>query len=121
MSPLTTTMTSHGSATPESDDVRDMPLIGKIGFAAIFTIGVFSNLNAFPHPTWMWIGGLGGCPFAPNASGNVPIEDLAHALGAMGVDTGVSVESLVAAADIACGAVGREVASHVGIVGPRFA
>jgi hydroxymethylglutaryl-CoA lyase len=67
------------------------------------------------------VGGLGGCPFAPNASGNVPIEDLAHALSAMGVDTGVSVELLVAAAETACNAVGREVASHVGVAGPRFA
>jgi hydroxymethylglutaryl-CoA lyase len=67
------------------------------------------------------VGGLGGCPFAPNASGNVPIEDLAHALGAMGVATGASVELLVAAAETACGAVGREVGSHVGVAGPRFA
>ena len=67
------------------------------------------------------VGGLGGCPFAPNASGNVPIEDLTHALSAMGVVTGVSVELLVAAAETACGAVGREVASHVGVAGPRFA
>ena len=66
------------------------------------------------------VGGLGGCPFAPNASGNVPIEDLAHALGAMGVATGVSVELLVSAATIACHAVGRDVASHVGVAGPRF-
>ena len=67
------------------------------------------------------VGGLGGCPFAPNASGNVPIEDLAHALAAMGVATGVSVELLVVAAETACGAVGRDVASHVGVAGPRFA
>ena len=67
------------------------------------------------------VGGLGGCPFAPNASGNVPIEDLAHALAAMGVATGVSVELLVVAAETACGAVGCDVASHVGVAGPRFA
>ena len=66
------------------------------------------------------VGGLGGCPFAPNASGNVPIEDLAHALGAMDVDTGLSVELLVDAATMACQAVGRDVASHVGVAGPRF-
>ncbi len=67
------------------------------------------------------VGGLGGCPFAPGASGNVPSEDLAHALEAMGVDTGLSVVGLVAAADVACAAVGRSVSSHVGIAGPRFA
>ena len=67
------------------------------------------------------VGGLGGCPFAPNASGNVPIEDLAHALEAMGVSTGLSVERLVDAATLACDAVGRPIASHVGLAGPRFA
>ena len=66
------------------------------------------------------LGGLGGCPFAPNASGNVPIEDLAHGLEAMGVSTGLDVEALVRAAGIACAAVGRPVASHVGVAGPRF-
>jgi hydroxymethylglutaryl-CoA lyase len=66
------------------------------------------------------VGGLGGCPFAPNASGNVPIEDLAHALEAMGVVTGVSVTALVDAAALACGLVGRPVGSHVGLAGPRF-
>ncbi len=66
------------------------------------------------------VGGLGGCPFAPNASGNVPIEDLAHALDAMGVETGLSVTGLIEAALVACDAVGRPVASHVGLAGPRF-
>jgi hydroxymethylglutaryl-CoA lyase len=66
------------------------------------------------------VGGLGGCPFAPNASGNVPIEDLAHALDAMGVSTGLNIDSLVSAAGVACEAVGRAVSSHVGLAGPRF-
>jgi hydroxymethylglutaryl-CoA lyase len=66
------------------------------------------------------VGGLGGCPFAPNASGNVPIEDLAHALEAMGVVTGVSVAGLVDAATLACDVVGRPIGSHIGLAGPRF-
>ncbi len=66
------------------------------------------------------VGGLGGCPFVPNASGNVPIEDLVHALEAMGVATGVSVPGLVDAAMLACGVVGRPIGSHVGLAGPRF-
>lgn len=66
------------------------------------------------------VGGLGGCPFAPGASGNVAIEDVAHALDGMGVATGCSVTGLIAAAEIACEAVGRPVASHVGVAGPRF-
>ena len=42
------------------------------------------------------IGGLGGCPFAPGASGNVCTEDLVHALHAMGVETGIDLDRLIA-------------------------
>jgi hydroxymethylglutaryl-CoA lyase len=41
------------------------------------------------------IGGLGGCPFAPGASGNVCTEDLVHCLLAMGVETGIDLDALV--------------------------
>ena len=41
------------------------------------------------------IGGLGGCPFAPGASGNVCTEDLIHCLHAMGVETGVDLDALL--------------------------
>lgn len=66
------------------------------------------------------VGGLGGCPFAPGASGNVAIEDLAHGLDGMGIDTGLSVAGLIDAARMACDAVGRPVASAVGVAGARF-
>ena len=42
------------------------------------------------------IGGLGGCPFAPGASGNVCTEDLVHCLHAMGVSTGIDLDRLLA-------------------------
>ena len=42
------------------------------------------------------IGGLGGCPFAPGASGNVCTEDLVHCLHAMDVATGIDLDALVA-------------------------
>jgi hydroxymethylglutaryl-CoA lyase len=41
------------------------------------------------------IGGLGGCPFAPGASGNVCTEDLVHCLWAMEVETGIDLDALV--------------------------
>jgi len=40
-------------------------------------------------------GGIGGCPFAPAATGNIPTEDLAYMLHRCGVATGVSLESLI--------------------------
>ena len=45
-------------------------------------------------------GGLGGCPYAPGASGNLATEDLIYMLDHMGIDTGVSLERLVAASTI---------------------
>lgn len=66
-------------------------------------------------------GGLGGCPFAPGASGNVALEDLAHLLVEAGFQTGLSVPAVVDAGRAACDAVGRPVTSHVGVAGPRFA
>src|SRR6266852_5521296 len=41
------------------------------------------------------IGGLGGCPFAPGASGNGCTEDLVHCLLAMGVETGIDLDALI--------------------------
>jgi hydroxymethylglutaryl-CoA lyase len=41
------------------------------------------------------LGGIGGCPFAPGASGNIVTEDLAFMLAAMGVDTGIDLEALL--------------------------
>jgi hydroxymethylglutaryl-CoA lyase len=66
------------------------------------------------------LGGLGGCLFAPGATGNLATEDLVHALEAMGMTTGCSVEALIEASSLACGLVGRAVSSHVGVAGPRF-
>lgn len=67
------------------------------------------------------VGGLGGCPFAPGATGNLPLEDLAHALEAMGEPTGVDVEALVAAGRLADELTGHAVTGHVAVAGPRFA
>ncbi len=45
-------------------------------------------------------GGLGGCPYAPGASGNLATEDLIYMLDRMGIETGVSLDRLVAASSI---------------------
>lgn len=66
------------------------------------------------------VGALGGCPFAPGASGNLALEDLVHVLEESGVDTGVDLDALIEAAELACRLVGRPVESHVGKAGPRF-
>jgi len=40
------------------------------------------------------VGGIGGCPFAPNATGNTPTEDVAYMLARMGYDTGLDLDRL---------------------------
>jgi hydroxymethylglutaryl-CoA lyase len=47
------------------------------------------------------IGGLGGCPFAPGATGNVPTEDMVHMLHEMGIETGIDLPALIATSHLA--------------------
>ncbi len=53
------------------------------------------------------LGGLGGCPYAPGASGNLATEDLAYMLEGMGIETGLHLGALVEAARLAEKIVGR--------------
>ena len=46
------------------------------------------------------IGGLGGCPFAPGAAGNVATEDLVYLLNEMGIETGINLERLLDASEL---------------------
>jgi hydroxymethylglutaryl-CoA lyase len=64
------------------------------------------------------IGGLGGCPFAPGASGNVCSEDLVHALHAMGVDTGIDLDRLVGVSRRVETIVGRALPGQIVKAGP---
>jgi hydroxymethylglutaryl-CoA lyase len=57
------------------------------------------------------LGGLGGCPYAPGASGNVATEDVIYMLEGMGVRTGVDLDRLVDCARLASTLVGHEVPS----------
>lgn len=65
------------------------------------------------------VGGLGGCPYAPGASGNVATEEVVHMLHDMGYETGVNLDRLLEAAALAEEIVGRELPSGVLRAGPR--
>jgi hydroxymethylglutaryl-CoA lyase len=65
------------------------------------------------------IGGMGGCPFAPRATGNVCTEDTVHMLEEMGVGTGASVSGLIDCARFAADLVGAELPGQVMKAGPR--
>ena len=65
------------------------------------------------------VGGLGGCPYAPGASGNIASEELIHMVEDMGVDTGVDLDAMIEAAATAERIVGRTLPSQVLRAGPR--
>ena len=66
------------------------------------------------------LGGLGGCPYAPGATGNVCTEEIVHALQLMGYDTGVDLATLIEASRRLPGLVGHETASQVVKAGRRL-
>jgi len=57
------------------------------------------------------LGGIGGCPFAPRATGNIATEDLVYALERSGVDTGIDLDALIRAAEWLAGELGRDLPS----------
>jgi hydroxymethylglutaryl-CoA lyase len=66
------------------------------------------------------LGGLGGCPYAPGASGNICSEDAIHMLQAMGYDTGVDLQRLLAAARRLPDVVGHAVPGQVAKAGRTY-
>jgi hydroxymethylglutaryl-CoA lyase len=54
------------------------------------------------------VGGLGGCPYAPGAAGNLATEDLVYMLHGMGYETGVDFDKLIAAGELATQLIGRK-------------
>jgi isopropylmalate/homocitrate/citramalate synthase len=59
------------------------------------------------------VGGLGGCPFAPRATGNIATEDLVYLLEGEGVETGVDLDALVEVAEWLEGVLGRQLPGQV--------
>ena len=66
------------------------------------------------------LGGLGGCPYAPGASGNISSEDAIHMLDAMGYDTGINIPKLLQLARELPQIVGHEVPGQVAKAGSTF-
>lgn len=64
------------------------------------------------------IGGLGGCPFAPGATGNIPTEDTVHLLEALGMRTGIDLDALVAVALGVETLLGRQLPGQIMRAGP---
>jgi hydroxymethylglutaryl-CoA lyase len=70
--------------------IHDTRNMGMVNTLAAIECGIKSTQST--------LGGLGGCPFAPGASGNLATEDLVHMLSEMGYDTGIDEHKLIEAA-----------------------
>src|SRR5690606_480464 len=98
---LTTTMHFH--------DTRGMALANVLAALDVGIVHFDSSL-----------GGLGGCPYAPGASGNACTEDLVHMLELMGYDTGIDLEKTVDLSRTLEPLIGRELPSYLVKAGPRW-
>jgi hydroxymethylglutaryl-CoA lyase len=74
---------------------------------------IYAGLEAGIEVIDSSVGGLGGCPYAPGAAGNVATEDVLYMLKGMGIDTGVNLMSIVETAWFISERLGREPVSKV--------
>jgi hydroxymethylglutaryl-CoA lyase len=77
-------------------DVAPLPVAGHFhDTRGLGLANVLAALNAGARAFDASLGGLGGCPYAPGATGNIVIEDLVFMLEAMGFETGIDIERLL--------------------------
>jgi hydroxymethylglutaryl-CoA lyase len=74
---------------------------------------IYASLEIGVHTFDASVAGLGGCPYAAGASGNVATEDVIYMMDGLGVRTGVDLEKLVAIGRWICSVLGREPSSKV--------
>ena len=105
--------------------------VGKIGrevrklFPGLTTTMHFHNTRGMALANTLMaieasLGGLGGCPYAPGASGNVCTEELVHMLELMGYDTGVDLDAILGVSATLPALVGHDIPSQLLKAGPRL-
>lgn len=119
-----------GTTTPRrvSDLIaRIRPLIGDIPLGAHFhntrgagLASAYAAVSSGVTRLDASVGGLGGCPFAPGASGNIATEDLVYILRDSGIHVDVDLQSTIAAAGVAQGVVGHDLPSSLLRAGDRL-
>lgn len=119
-----------GTATPRR--VTDLvaliqPIIGTLPLGAHFhdtrgagLASAYAAVIAGVRRLDASVGGLGGCPFAPGASGNIATEDLVYLLRDSGIGVDVDLRSAIHAAEVARAAVGHELPSALLRAGDRI-
>ena len=106
---------------------RVRPLIGDLPLGAHFhntrgagLASAYAAVQAGVTRLDASIGGLGGCPFAPGASGNIATEDLVYLLRDSNIDTDIDLTAAIVAARVAQQAVGHELPSALLRAGDRI-
>lgn len=96
------------------------PILGKTALALHFHdtrgLALANILTALQEGVTIFdasIGGMGGCPYAPGASGNVATEDLVNMLQAMGIKTGIDLQKLLDCAVMARRLIKRDLSGHL--------
>jgi hydroxymethylglutaryl-CoA lyase len=119
-----------GTTTPRRVSelvARVRPLIGDIPLGAHFhntrgagLASAYAAVTAGVTRLDASAGGLGGCPFAPGASGNIATEDLVYLLRDSGIHVDVDLQAAIAAADVAQRVVGHDLPSSLLRAGDRM-
>lgn len=95
--------------TAVKQDLDNMPLTAHFhDTRGLGLANVHAALEAGARSFDASLGGLGGCPYAPGASGNIATEDLAFMLEAMGIDTGIDMQKLLGVREQVCRALGGQ-------------
>ncbi|KAA0097907.1 hydroxymethylglutaryl-CoA lyase [Mycolicibacterium sp. P1-18] len=117
--------TTPGRVTALVERLR--PVVGELPFGAHFhntrgagLASAYAAVAAGVRRLDSSAGGLGGCPFAPGASGNIATEDLVYLLRDSGVGTDVDLPAAIRAADVARTAVGHDLPSALLRAGDRI-
>jgi hydroxymethylglutaryl-CoA lyase len=103
------------AAVPEIDIALHFHNTRGVGLVCVFA-GLLEGVTRYESS----IGGLGGCPFAPKATGNISTEDLVYMLDECGVETGVDLGKLIAVARRMEGTIGRTLPGQLMKAGPRL-
>ncbi|WP_245409918.1 hydroxymethylglutaryl-CoA lyase [Pararhizobium haloflavum] len=102
-------------AVPETDIALHFHNTRGVGLVCVYA-GLQEGVTRFESS----IGGLGGCPFVPKATGNICTEDLVYMLDECGIETGVDLAQLIAVSRKAEDSVGHMLPGQLMKAGPRL-
>ncbi|WP_419695637.1 hydroxymethylglutaryl-CoA lyase [Mesorhizobium muleiense] len=103
------------AAVPDIDIALHFHNTRGVGLVCVYA-GLLEGVTRYESS----IGGLGGCPFAPKATGNICTEDLVYMLDECGVETGVDLGKLIAVAQRTEATIGRTLPGQLMKAGPRL-